>query len=115
MDEQCNKYEWYFTTQSEEDFQNHLKECPVCRQRHETLMKAGHCVQEVGEAYLKHQKHKQVAMMKKIACVFLLFFSFSGFMGYELYSSYSFQVNSLDSSVISDMGLPVDEYGFLNI
>lgn len=111
---ECNKYEWYFTTKSEEEFQEHLNECPVCRSIHERMLKAGQCVKEVSEVYLKRRK-KHYTAMKAIACVLVIFVCFSGFMGYEIYSSYSFQVNSLDNSVISDMGLPVDEYGFLNI
>lgn len=111
---ECNKYEWYFTTKSEEEFQEHLNECPVCRRIHETMLKAGQCVKEVSEVYLKRRK-KHVTAMKAVACVLTIFVFFGGFMGYELYSSYSFQVNSLDNSVISEMGLPVDEYGFLSI
>ena len=41
---ECNKYEWYFTTKSEEEFQKHLDECPVCRKIHERMLKAGQCV-----------------------------------------------------------------------
>ena len=62
---ECNKYEWYFTTKSEEEFQEHLSKCPVCRAIHEKMLKAGQCVREVSEVYFARQKKHMAAVARK--------------------------------------------------
>lgn len=112
----CNKYEGFFVFQNEEAFNEHLEHCPDCRQKHEKYMKVSALVKEVAPIYLKKKHKDKISAIKRLACCFVLFVGITAFTGYKVYDNYNFQVNyAEDSYVISTMGLPVDDYGFLEI
>ena len=112
----CNKYEGFFVFQNEEAFNEHLEHCPDCRQEHEKYMKVSALVKEVAPIYLKKKYKDKISAIKRLACCFVLFVGITAFTGYKVYDNYDFQVNyAEDSYVISTMGLPVDDYGFLEI
>lgn len=117
MDNQkkCDKYEAFFIFKDEEAFFEHLKNCPDCQKEHEKFMKVSKLVKEAAPVYLKKRTPKN-NIAKRIACCFILFIGITAFTGYQAYDNYSFQINSVEDSYISTMmGLPVDEYGFLEI
>ncbi len=111
----CDKYEAYFVFQDEESFNNHLKNCPDCREKHKKYLKVSELVKEVAPVYLKQQEKKKASTIKKLACCFIFMVGFSSFAGYRIYDENSFQISTVEDSYISAMGLPIDEYGFLEI
>lgn len=112
----CDKYEGFFVFQNEEVFNEHLEHCPDCQQEHEKYMKVSALVKEVAPMYLKKRQKDKVSAIKKLACCFVAFVGLTAFTGYKVYDNYSMQVNyAEDSYVMSTMGLPVDDYGFLEI
>ena len=114
--EKCNKYESYFVFRNEEEFNSHLNECSDCREEHEKMLKVSNLVKEVAPIYLQKEQKKKSNVLKRIACGFVLFMGITTYTGYNMYTDYTFEVNTADESYIeSTMGLPIDEYGFLEI
>ena len=115
-EKKCNKYEGFFVFQNEEKFYEHLKHCPDCQKEHEKYIQVSKLVKEVAPVYLAKRNKRKLDAVKKLACCFIFLAGFSVYSGYQLYGDYTFQVNSADESYISSsLGLPVDEYGFLEI
>lgn len=114
--EKCNKYESYFIFRSEEELNSHLNECSDCREEHEKMLKISNLVKEVAPVYLQKEQKNKAAILKRIACCLVLFTGLTTYNVYNMYTDYTFEVNSADESYIeSTMGLPIDEYGFLEI
>lgn len=113
----CDKFEAFFVFQNEEAFNNHINECPDCKSEYEKHLKVSNLVKEVAPIYLKREEKKKFGAVKKLACCFLLFVGLTAsYTGYNMYNDYSLQSYMLDEySYIDSMGLPVDEYGFLEI
>lgn len=112
--QKCNRYEALFTFRSEEELQNHINECPDCKKEHEIQKKISNLVKEVAPIYLEKQQKKKISNIKRLACCFVLFIGISAFTGYKIYDDNYF-INSSDDSCVSAMGLPTDEYGFLEL
>lgn len=115
--QKCDKYEAFFTFQDEEAFYNHLKNCPDCQAEHEKYQKVSALVKEVAPAYLEKQKKNKSNILKQAACFVLILTGFVGLMGYKIYEDNSYnQINNyLEDSYVSSMGLPTDNYGFLEL
>ncbi len=112
----CDKYEAYFVFKDEEAFNNHIKECPDCQKEHEKYLKVSSLVKEVAPAYLEKQKKNKFSTIKKLACCFVLFVGITAsYTGYNMYNDYTSQAYWDDDSYVSAMGLPIDEYGFLEL
>ncbi len=111
----CNKYEAFFIFQDEEAFNIHLKTCPDCQKEHEKYMKVSSLVKEAAPEYLEIIKTKRKNNLKKIACCLILFAGLTSLTALKAYDNYSFQVNFAQDSYIGTLGLPVDDYGFLEI
>lgn len=112
----CDKYEAYFVFQDEEKFNEHIKECEACKQQNEKYLKISSLVKEVAPVYLEREnKKKMMTAAKRLACCFVLFIGLSAFTGYKVYDNYTYQVSLEQESTVSDMGLPIDEYGFLSL
>lgn len=114
-DKKCDKYESFFVFSDEKTFMAHVKNCPDCRSEYEKYSKVSLLVKEAAPYYLKREKRKKQNLMKSAACFFILMAGLTGFTGYKIYDENSFQVNTADESYIGTMGLPTDEYGFLEI
>lgn len=114
-EKKCDKYETYFTFKSEVDFNAHLNECPDCKKEHEKYLKVSRLVKEVAPEYLKNVEKRKRNAAKRLAACFILFVGIAGiYTGYGLNDSSRYSVTD-DDSYISTMGLPTDEYGFLEI
>lgn len=113
----CDKYEAFFVFQNEEAFNNHIKECPDCREEHEKYLKVSSLVKEVAPIYLKKYKTGKVKALKRLVCCFVLFIGLTAsYTGYYMYNDYTVQMyGAEDSAYVSAMGLPVDDYGFLEL
>ncbi len=116
--DKCNKYESIFVFGGDDAIKAHIDECPDCREEYEKHLKVSSLVKEVAPVYLKKQKQKRLSAVKRLACCFILLIGitgFTGYTGYKIYDANSFQVNTVDESYIGNLGLPTDEYGFLEI
>lgn len=112
----CDKYEAFFVFQNEEAFNNHVKECPDCQKEHEKYLKVSSLVKEVAPIYLEKKNKNKLVAIKRLACCFVLFVGITAsYTGYNLYSEYTAQEYWSQDTYVSSLGLPVDEYGFLEL
>lgn len=114
-EKKCDKYEAFFIFNNEEAFNVHLNECPECKSEHEKYLKVSQLVKEVAPVYLKNQDKKKKNVIKRLAACFVLFVGITGFYaGFGIHDGSTYS-NIDNDSYISTMGLPTDEYGFLEI
>ena len=58
----------------------------------------------------------KMGVIKKLACCFVMFVGITAsYTGYNMYSDYTAQEYWTQDSYVSSMGLPIDEYGFLEL
>lgn len=116
-EKKCDKYEGLFVFRNEDELNEHIENCPDCRAEHEKQLKVSALIKEVAPAYLERQEKRRLKVIGKLAACFVMLVGMTAFYtGYCMYSDNSFQVNSAEDSFIeSNMGLPTDEYGFLEI
>ncbi len=110
----CNKYEGLFIFQDEKAFYEHLENCPDCQEEHKKLLKVSKLVKEAAPVYLKKRSQKTSAI-KRLACCLVVFIGLTSFTGYKVYDNYMYELNSSYDSYITAMGLPTDDYGFLDL
>ena len=58
MENNCNKYEAYFIFKSDEDFLNHVANCPDCQVEHEKMQKVSSLISEVRPYFLAEKQRK---------------------------------------------------------
>lgn len=106
----CNGYETMFTFLSDEAFQQHLLECEECRLEHEKMQKVSQLIQEA-KPYIQSNKKKKTAI--KAACAAFAVISMSACFQFFTTTGLYDEIAYYNSPTIEEMGLPVDEYGFL--
>ncbi len=115
-EKKCNGYESMYTFLSEEDFQKHLETCEECQKEHEKMQKVSALIQEA-KPYIKEKK-KQSRILQAACAAFLVVFATLSVplytVGTNLYEDVV-AMNEANSLTVEEMGLPVDEYGFLYI
>ena len=112
----CGKYESFFIFADEKNFYQHLENCPECKKIYEKHLKVSKLVKESASMYLERLKKEKISVIKKAACFFICIIALSGFIGCKMYDNYIFELNSADyDSYISALGLPTDDYGFLDL
>ncbi len=114
-EKKCNKYESYFLFRNEEDLLEHLKNCPDCKSEHEKYEKVSKLLKEVAPLYFAKKQKLRQNMFKKVACFLVFLTGLSVFGYYHYYDEYSYQNFISDEYYISTLGLPTDEYGFLEL
>lgn len=115
-EKKCDKYEALFVFQGEEALNNHLSECDDCKKEHEKHLKISQMVKEVAPEYLAKRYNKKKTALKRLAACFIVFVGLTGtYTGISMYNNSDIQVNADEDSYISTMGLPIDEYGFLEL
>ena len=112
----CNKYEGLFVFSDDETFNEHIKHCKDCQIEHNKYLKISSLVKEVKPVYIEREKKKNmINAAKRLACCFVIFIGIAAFACYNLYSDYEYQLSIEQESAISEMGLPIDKYGFLSL
>ncbi len=109
----CNGYEAMYTFLSEEAFNEHLKVCEECAKEHARMQRVSELIQEA-KPYIK-EKQKRRTILKSAAAFFVVAFATLSIplcmTGVNVYDDLVAQ-NSLTAQ---ELGLPVDEYGFLYV
>ncbi len=108
----CNGYESMFTFLREEDFLSHLEECESCRLEHEKMNRVSELVTEA-KPYLLKQEQRRKNHLKTACAVFALLVAGS-FVQFFVNNNTNDKL-AMNSLSIEEMGLPVDEYGFLMV
>lgn len=118
MDKKCDKYEAYFTFATQEDFDKHLSECKDCRTEKEIEDKLSYLIKDSAATYKSMDKaQKRRNLMLKAACSLILVLSLGTFISFKAVKTYQYEqymTSTVETSVISEEGLPVDEYGFFD-
>ena len=118
----CNGYESAFTFMSEEDFKKHLEECEECRLEHEKMQRVSALIQEAKPYLLKESKKKKEVVITgaddaktflKAACAAFVVFVMGGCYSMFMMTGFYDEIVAQNTPSIEEMGLPVDEYGFL--
>ena len=107
----CNGYESNYMFLSDEDFQKHLEVCESCRKEHERMQKVSDLLKEA-KPYIKAKRKKNQILKAACAFALLCFTSLSVPVMLNADKIYD-DVIAMNSPTIEEMGLPVDEYGFL--
>jgi hypothetical protein len=117
MKEKCTKYESLFIFGTEQDLAAHLEVCSDCKAEHEKMHKVSNLVKEVKPLYNRNTGNNKI-LLKFAACFIIMIGSFFAYNGYnnkmiaELNYESEILVNS-GHSIITDTGLPTDEYGLI--
>ena len=111
MKDKCQKYEGLFIFSDEKTLEEHIKECPDCAEEASKMKRVSELLEEVRPYFVKQRKHYATL---KIACA----------ISFILLSGTVLGVANLNQDVndmikygtvleASDLGFPVDDYGFL--
>lgn len=115
-EKKCNGYESMYTFLSEEDFLKHLETCEECQQEHAMMQRVSELIQEA-KPYIKQNK-KRATLLKTACALFVVVFASLSLpiftLGTHVYQDVIAN-NQLNSMTAEEMGLPVDEYGFIYI
>ena len=113
MDKKCSKYEGLFVFTDKETLENHLKECPDCKEEQSKMDKVSDLIAEVRPYYLAKRK-KRVKLRAACAFSLLLFSS----MSLGILASNDDVVDTLrygNTLSAEELGFPVDSYGLLMV
>lgn len=117
--EKCNKYEELFVKEDETELLEHIKVCPDCAKEYENMQKVSNLVKEVSFAFRQDMKKKR--LQTKITAIAATFFvSFLAFFAVQLFSPNSYVNDTIayftgNDYTYEQMGLPVDDYGFIMV
>jgi len=123
MDNRCNKYEVYYLFGGSEEFNEHLKNCPDCREEIEKQRKLSYLLNFASKECKELQQNRHKINFIKAACFVLLVTVVGSYTGYNTYltnklnKNYSYAIISADdfnSTVLSKRGYPTDRYGFFD-
>ena len=119
MNEKCTKYEELFVKEDETELLEHIKVCPDCAKEYENMQKVSSLVKEVSFTFRRDMKKKR--LQTKISAVAATFFV-------ACLTLFAIQLSNPDSYVnetiaymtgndytYEQMGLPVDDYGFIMV
>ncbi len=92
----------------------HIKTCNDCFNENEKYKKISELVKEAAPEYLRRQNCRRNNAIKKIAACFIILTGLSLYVS-GIYTSNSSEIDMYEDSYISAIGLPVDDYGFLEL
>lgn len=109
----CNGYEAMYTFLNEKDFSQHLKVCEDCAKEHAKMQRVSELIQEA-KPYIK-EKQKRNRLLKSVAAVFVVAFATLSIPLYMAGVNVYDDLVAQNTLTAQEMGLPVDEYGFLYV
>lgn len=117
MDEKkCSKFEELFVKEDENELLAHINICPQCRAEYENMKKVSSLVKEVSFVY----RRKKALQTKLLATAATFFITFLAFFSIQLASPDSYVNETIayisgNDYTYEQMGLPVDDYGFIMV
>lgn len=115
MDNKCTKYESLFIFSAEDELQAHLEICPDCKEEHSKMLQVASLAKEV-KPFLNKGPVKINLLSKVAACLIISLLAFSSVKLLYKDNLNPYNLNSIkESSVITQMGLPTDDYGLLDV
>ena len=109
----CNGYEAMFTFLNDEDFQKHLEVCKECANEHAKMQRISELIQDA-KPYIKEKQQKK-RILKTAAAFFVIAFATLSFPAYMAGVNVYDNLVAQNSMTAQELGLPVDEYGFLYV
>ncbi|MBQ3819329.1 hypothetical protein II810_02670 [bacterium] len=113
MKDKCNKYEALFTFADEKTLADHIKTCEDCAKEQETMDKISDLLKEVKPYYI--QKRKSRAKLKAACAALFILLSGTTLGVINLDTDISDTIKYGMTLSADDLGLPVDEYGFIMV
>ena len=112
MTDKCSKYESIFTFRTEEELNEHIKNCPECAEIHEKMQKVSALIQEVKPHYEKRGK-----FASRVAACIALFLMISGTTIGLIKTNPDISDTLMYGTTLSaeDLGFPVDSYGLISV
>jgi hypothetical protein len=110
MNEKCNGYESMYLFLNDEDFKKHLENCEECAKEHEKIQNVSELIQEA-KPYILACKRKNNVL--KTACAIFIIMAAGLVAPLCMNLDNVSNIIAMNSISIEEMGLPVDEYGFL--
>ena len=113
MNDKCTKYEALFTFATQEEFEEHIKNCPDCQKEHEKMQQVSKLIQEAKPCFVEHRRN--FAKIKAVAASFALIILTAtlGVINFDTDISDTIKYGTTLSA--EDLGLPVDSYGLLMV
>lgn len=111
MKDKCQKFEGLFVFSDEETLQKHIKECPDCAEEARKMQRVSEILQEVRPYFIKKRKHYATL---KIACALTFIILTGTVLGVTNFNQDLNDIIRYGTELeAGDLGLPVDDYGFL--
>ncbi len=118
MPDKCSKYEGLFIFGPERQLEEHIAVCASCREQHEKMKQTSLIAKEAAPYYRNFGKQKPCApAIKAVAgliTVALVYFLINNMFLNKDINVYNLLYNA-GESVISEMGLPTDDYGLFMV
>ena len=113
MNNKCSKYEAVFIFANDETLKSHLETCDDCKKVQEELDKVSSLLREVKPYYVSKRKNTAKLKAACAAMVILLSGVTLGIVNFN--SDVSDMLKYGTTLSADDLGLPVDEYGFIMV
>ena len=109
----CTKYEALFTFLPQDEFEEHIKNCPDCQKEHEKMQQVSELIQEAKPYFI--ERRRNIAKIKAVAASFalIMFTTTLGVINFDTDISDTIRYGTTLSA--EDLGLPVDSYGLLMV
>lgn len=115
MENKCNKYESLFVFSDEESLKKHLEICPDCQKEHSKMLQVASLAKEVKPFIKTKNTYNRKIFSNIAACIIISFVAFASVQMFYVNPQVSKLKFVKANSVITQMGLPTDEYGLLEI
>lgn len=112
----CTKYEELFISDDENALMEHIKTCPDCKTEYENMQKVSGLIKEVSFVY-RRKKQTRTKILATAATFFVAFLAFFAiqFSNPTSYVNETIAYISDSDYTYEQMGLPVDDYGFIMV
>ena len=115
MENKCSKFEELFINSSQEELDEHIKECEECRLEYEKQTKVSSLLDEVKMYYYAKRK-KRTARLRAACAIMFLMFSITSVTGWALNDEDLLDTLKYgDTLSAEDLGFPVDSDGLLMV
>lgn len=113
MNNKCTKYEALFTFGNDETLKSHLETCEDCKKMQQKMDRISELLQEVKPYYIS--KSQNVVKLKAACAALVILLGSATFGIVNFNSDVSDMIKYGTTLSADDLGLPVDEYGFIMV